>query len=502
MKVLTALQTKKAEEFAAKEGMGADRLMENAGAAATRIIKETTALSGKRVVVVTGYGNNGGDGYVVARKLKEYGAKVSVVMAVGIAGTNNSAKMQNRAIGLQIPMLYYFDNTAIANQLIDSAEIIVDAIFGTGFHGMPDKDMEKIIDRINRSKAQVFSLDLPSGVICDTGEVFGSAVKADVTVAFIGYKPCHFLSPACEYCGDVRALSIGFEVLEDFECYAEVTEANTAKSALSVIPKNANKGTKGTAVIFAGSYGMAGAAILSARSAMRSGAGVVRLCVPDSIYPIAAPVLPEIVFKPLKEKCGFLCSQSFNASLLEKCDSVLVGPGLGDNENTTGFLYSLLEQVSSPVVIDADGLNAIRNNLDVLKTVSAPVIVTPHPGEMARLSGLTVAEVEKDRIGVAKYFANKYGVITVLKGTYTVIAAPSGKIYLNVTGTQGMATAGSGDMLSGMIAAFLANKTSPLEATVSAVCLHGVAGERTAARLGVRGMMVSDMIEQLPFVLN
>lgn len=502
MKVLTALQTKRAEDFAAQIGLGADRLMENAGAAATRIVKECTALSGRKAVVVTGYGNNGGDGFVVARKLKEYGAKVSVVMAVGIAGTNNSAVMQNRAMGLQIPMIYYFDNTVIANELLESADIIVDAIFGTGFHGSPDKDMERIICSINRSKAKVFSLDLPSGVICDTGEVLGEAVKADVTVAFIGYKPCHFLSPACEFCGDIKAVSIGFELREDFECFAEVIEPEKARAALSTIPKKANKGTKGTAVIFAGSYGMAGAAIISARAAMRSGAGVVRLCVPDSIYPIAGPVLPEVVFNPLKENNGFLCSKSFEIQLLQKAQSVLVGPGLGNNESTTGFLYALLEQVSSPVVIDADGLNAIKDNLDILKTVKSSAIVTPHPGEMARLLGVSIEEVEKDRVGIAKAFASEYGVITILKGAYTVIAAPSGKIYLNVTGSQGMATAGSGDMLSGMIAAFLANKTSPLTAAVSAVCLHGSAGEKTAARLGIRGMTVNDMIEQLPFVLN
>lgn len=502
MKVLDSLQTKKAEEYAAGIGMGADRLMENAGSAAARIIREQFAVTGRKIVVVTGQGNNGGDGFVVARKLKEYGAKVSVVMAVGIAGTKNSAIMQQRAIQLQIPMLYYYDNVTLATELIDGADIIVDAIFGTGFHGAPERDIKQIIEHINRAKAKRVALDVPSGVICDNGEVLGAAVRADITVGFIGYKPCHFLAPSDGFCGKVFAVSIGFNLPSEFECYAEVVDVETAKAGLSHIPRNANKGTKGTALIFAGSYGMAGAAILSARAAMRSGVGIVRLSVPKPVYNIAGPVLPEVVFKPLDDKNGFFSKESFNADLFQGSNSVLIGPGLGNNQDTAEFTLEVLKNTKLPTVIDADGLNVLAGNTDRLKDILAPLIVTPHPGEMARLMDCDIETVEKDRIGFAKRFAAEHGVIIVLKGAYTVIAAPSGKVYLNVTGCEGMATAGSGDMLSGMIAAFLANGTKPLAATVSAVCLHGAAGEKTANRLGVRGMTVSDMIEKLPFILN
>lgn len=502
MKVLNRLQTIKAEEYAASIGMGSERLMENAGSAAARIIKEQFSVVGKKAVVVTGHGNNGGDGYVVARKLKEYGAKVTIVMAVGIAATKNSAVMQQRALQLQIPMLYYYDNTAIAGELIDGADIIVDGIFGTGFHGAPERDIKDIIEHMNRAKAKKVALDIPSGVVCDTGEVFGAAVKADITVGFIGYKPCHFLSPAAVYCGRVFAVSIGFALPADYECYAEVSDIDTAKKSLTVIPVNAHKGTKGTAAIFAGSYGMAGAAMICARASMRSGAGLVRLCVPNSIYSIAGPVLPEVVFNPLKDKNGFFYGESFKNDLLEKVNSVLLGPGIGNNDDTAEFVFNILKNSSVPIVIDADGLNALVGKTGLLKKLTVPVIVTPHPGEMARLFECSIETVEKDRIGTAKRFAAEYGVITVLKGAYTVIAAPSGKVYINVTGCEGMATAGSGDMLGGMISAFLANGTNPLTAAVSAVCLHGAAGEKTAGRMGVRGMTVSDMIEQLPFILN
>lgn len=502
MKVLTASETKKAEEYGNLNGLNNDRLMENAGSAASVIIKNHFALAGKRVVVLTGQGNNGGDGYVVARKLKEYGAKVSVVMAFGLAGTKSSLAMQQRAAAMQIPIIYYYDNAEISEELIDKADIIVDGIFGIGFHGALDNNLQTIVQRANNTKAAKIALDIPSGVICDSGKVLGAAFKADLTVSFIGYKPCHFIAPASDYCGRVLCASIGFELPNDFFAFAEVLSAAEAKKMLPEIPWNANKGTKGTAAIYAGSFGMAGAAFLAAKAAMRSGAGITRLCVAESIYPILASMLPEAVFRPLKEKNGHLCFDSVEYNDLKGIKSVLVGPGIGNNEDTASAVLRLIEAAEVPMVIDADGLNSIANNLDVLAKKKIPVIVTPHPGEMARLLKTDVKTVESNRIGFAKDFSKKYSVITVLKGAYTVIATPEDKCYINTTGCEGMATAGSGDMLSGMITAFLANGCTPEKAAAAAVCLHGEAGERTASRLGVRGMIASDMIEQLPFILN
>lgn len=501
MKILTALQTKKAEQIAFNMGINGARLMENAGSAAARVIKQNYNLEQKQVVVVVGQGNNGGDGYVVARKLKEYGAKVAVIMAMGIAATPDSLAMQKRATDCGISVINFYDNTDLSKALIDSAEIIVDAIFGIGFHGAADREISSIIKIINTSKAKKVCLDLPSGVIADSGEVLGSAVKGDLTVSFIGYKPCHFEYPASEYSGKTVAVSIGIDDKRITDYLAEVIEVSDALSYLSKIPSNAHKGTKGTALIIGGSLGMAGAPMLAAKAAMRSGVGVVKVCLPKDAYFAAAPMLPEAVFLPKEGKDGFLCGEDINSSIFKNAGSVLIGPGMGLNDNTVSAVLKAISHSRVPTVIDADGLNAVSLDPELLKSDSV-VAVTPHPGEMSRLTGKTVAEIQNDRISAAVEFAKEYGVITVLKGSYTIIAAPSGKIYLNTTGNEAMATAGSGDMLSGMIAAFLANGTEPEKAVVAAVCLHGAAGDKAAKELGKRGVLTTDMIETLPFIFK
>ncbi len=274
-----------------------------------------------------------------------------------------------------------------------------------------------------------------------------------------------------------------------------------ARKYLVKIPKDANKGTKGTAAIFAGSYGMVGAAIISASSALKSGAGIVRLCVDDEIYPILAPALPEMVFKPLNRDSDYADKERLFETL-KGAKSLLIGPGLSNTKTTKALVENLLEISEVPTIIDADGLNAIVGDLDVLKTAKAKTIVTPHPLEMARLIGENVETVLKNRVQVAEKFAKTYGVITVLKGAYTLIASPDRETYINKTGCEGMATAGSGDMLSGMISAFLANGMEPLKATVCAVCLHGEAGERATKKLGVRSVTAMDMVKELPLTLK
>lgn len=502
MKILTANQTRRAEQNTFNIGISGERLMENAGSAAARIISRNFHLQNIRAVVVVGQGNNGGDGYVVARKLKEYGAKVSVIMAMGFAMTRDSALMQKRAEQSQVPTLNYYDNKDLAENLIDTADIIVDAIFGIGFHGAADREISVIIERINRSSAKKIALDIPSGVIADSGEVIGSAIKANLTVSFIGYKPCHFEYPSNEYCGKTVAVSIGIEDKYIDEFSAEVIEPENALKMLKVIPRNAHKGTKGTALIIGGCYGMVGAPMISAKAAMRSGVGIVKVCLPRTAYSAAAPMLPEAVFVPTKDDLDYLSADCISKDLFKNINSLLIGPGMSLNDLTVGAVIKAIAFSKVPTVIDADGLNALSSNLEVLKEISVPLIVTPHPGEMSRLIGKSVDEIQKNRMSVALEFAREYGVITVLKGAYTVIALPDGKVYINTTGNEGMATAGSGDMLAGMIAAFLANGMDPAKAVVSAVSLHGAAGDKAAEKFGIRGLMVSDIIEQLHSLLN
>lgn len=502
MKILTAEQTRLAESIGIKSGMSGERLMENAGAAATRVIKERFDINQKRVIVVAGQGNNGGDGFVVARKLKEYGARVSVILTMGFATTQDSSLMLNRAVQAGVAILNYYDDIDLSNNLIASADLLVDAIFGIGFHGAPDRELSAIIERINKSTAKTISLDLPSGVSCNDGEVRGAAVKAELTVSFIGYKPCHFMPSASEYCGETVSVSIGIDDESINTSFAEVIDRKTALDFLKPFPSDAHKGTKGMAVIFGGSFGMAGAPMLSARSALRSGAGVVKVCLPKSIYGIAATYLQEAIFTPLNENDGKFSADSFDLGLLTGADSVLIGPGMGVSDGTVSVISKLVLSAKVPLVIDADGLNALATQPEILKQALTEVVVTPHPGEMSRLLNKSVKKIQKDRISAAVEFAKTYGVITVLKGAYTVIASPSGKLYINTTGNNVLATAGSGDMLAGMIVAFLANGMEPLMAAVSAVCLHGAVGDLAALELGDRGVITSDMIERLPLIFK
>ncbi len=502
MKILTSEQTRSVERSAMRMGMSGERLMENAGAAATRVIKEKFEVNGLKAVVVVGQGNNGGDGYVVARKLKEYGTNVTVILAMGPSVTADSTSMFNRARQAQVAFLNYYDDEVLCAKLIESSDIIVDAIFGIGFHGAPDRDACEIIGKINDSSAKKISLDIPSGLTCDSGEVKAPAVCADLTISFIGYKPCQFLFPSSNYCGKTVAVSIGIDEQLITEGYAEIIDNKKSIGLLSDIPLAAHKGTKGMVVIFGGSYGMVGAPVLSAKAAYRSGAGIVRVCLPDNVYPIAATMLPEAIFSPASHNEGFLTSDSVKADIIKGAKAVLVGPGMGLNADTVAAVAKIVALSKVPTVIDADGLNALAEDPEILKSKQADVIITPHPGEMSRLCGKSVAEIQNNRIAVASNYAVENKVITVLKGAYTVIALPSGRVFINTTGNAGMATAGSGDMLAGMISAFLANGTDPVSATIAAVNLHGAVGDMTAEQLGIRGITTSDMIQRLPFLLN
>ena len=378
--------------------------------------------------------------------------------------------------------------------------MLIDAIFGIGFHGAVDRELEQIIALMNRSLARTVSLDLPSGVQCDTGAVFGAAVRAVRTISFMGYKPCHFIFPAAEYCGQVHCVSIGVSEAQTADCTAVVLEPKQALAALTPIAENAHKGSKGTALIFAGSYKMPGAAYFAALAAMRTGAGFVKLVLPKPAYPLVAPLVPEAVFEPYEAQPEAL-DETWLLGLLEKADSVLIGPGMGTGDMTEKLLRLVLQHAAVPVIVDADALNVLAHNKALLQEVKAPVILTPHPGEMARLTGKSVAELEQNRLQTATDFAEKNGVITLLKGAYTVIAEKGEKPFVNVTGNACMATAGSGDMLSGILAALAANGTEPLLAAAAGACLHGLSGDAVRAKMGLRGATVRDLLNELPSIL-
>ena len=315
----------------------------------------------------------------------------------------------------------------------------------------------------------------------------GAAFCADLTVTFIALKPCFVLPEGSDYCGEVLVADIGVKPIGS-------TFSTTQKPEFKKRRHNSHKGIYGTALLFCGSYGYAGAAVLAARAALRSGVGIAKAVLSESIYAPFTAAVPEAVCVPIKQNG----TADLNIkALLNKADAVLAGSGSGNNGETEYLVKELLKTAEIPIVIDADGINVIANSIDIIKNTKAPVILTPHPGEMARLLGVTAKEVEADRVSIARGFAKEYGCILVLKGANTIIALPNGEITFNLTGNPGMACGGSGDVLSGITVSLLAQGFSPESAAKYAVYLHGEAGDKAALRRGERAMLPTDIIEEL-----
>lgn len=482
MKILTTDLIKESEESAVRSGAFSFReLMLRAGSAAAEIIMQKFDCRAKKVTVVCGRGNNGGDGCVIAEILAQHGANVTVCTPFGAPVTENAAYYYERLV-----------NVRKTEELIPNADIIIDAVFGIGLNRAPDEKTTEIINRINSADAVRISVDIPSGVAADSGYVFGAAVKADLTVTFIALKPCFVLPYGSDYCGETVVADIG----------APPVNYSYKTNEKPVFPKrlhNSHKGSFGTALMLCGSYGMAGAAVLAAKAALRSGAGILKAVLCENIYLPFTVSLPEAVCVPVKpNENGTLCYDNLDlSSLLKGCSAALIGCGLGNNGDTAKIVRRLCEISEIPLVIDADGINALCGGIDIIKKSKAPIILTPHPGEMARLCSLTVREVKENRAEIAKAFAEKYGCVLVLKGANTIIAEPTGELCFNMTGNPGMSTGGSGDALAGIILSLLSQGLTAGDAARAAVYLHGEAGDKAAAKRGERAMLPTDLIEEL-----
>lgn len=482
MKILTTDLIRKSEESAVASGAFSLReLMYRAGSAAAEIIMQKYDCRNKKITVVCGRGNNGGDGCVIAGILSENGGRVTVATPFGAPSTENAAYYYNK--------LQYVTKT---DAFTPDADIIVDAIFGIGLNRAPDQSTAEVINAINSSDSIRVAVDIPSGVGADSGRVFGCAVNADLTVTFIALKPCFVLPDGSDYCGEVVVADIGAPPVS----YSFLT---TEKPIFKKRRHNSHKGTFGTGLMLCGSYGMAGAAILAARAALRSGIGILKAAVCESVYYPFTVSVPEAVCLPVEpNNSGTLCPDKLNLpELLKGCSAALIGCGMGNNGDTARLVKELTEISEIPLVIDADGINALAGSIDIIKKSKAPIILTPHPGEMARLCSLTVREVEENRVETARGFALKHGCVLVLKGGNTIIAEPNGEVYFNMTGNPGMATGGSGDALAGIILSLLAQGLSAENAAKAAVYLHGEAGDKAAARRGEWAMLPSDLIEEL-----
>lgn len=508
MFVVTSNQMYQAECNAVSRGISFPQLMENAGCACAAIIKKQFNINksnSKKVLVICGKGKNGGDGFVIARKMWEYGCDVTVMLACGEPKAKDAIDMYSLVETAGIDIVSYNNNLTLLKSYIENAEIIVEAVFGTGFSGSLNHSLSVLAQAVNSAKAPVIAIDVPAGTDCDSATVQGTVFKADITIAISAYKPIHIMKPCNKYCGKIVTADIGiikddFRKLDSVACFTL-----NASEIHQMMPKRkivSNKGTYGHALCVCGSMRMTGAAYLAVGGALRCGTGLVTAAFPQSAYAAIAPKLVEPLLLPLDSSLEGTFSFSAASGILDasnKATAVLMGCGLGFNKDTVRLVTNLIREIKKPLILDADGINALSTNIDILKEAQAPVIITPHPGEMSRLCGKSVAEILANPIATAYEFAKKYGIVVVLKGANTVVCdGKTDKIYLNTTGNSGLARGGSGDLLAGMAVSFLAQGISPFDAAVCAVYLHGLCADYVAEKTSMRGMLPSDVLNALP----
>ena len=506
MIVVESGEMKIMERDAVRQGVSLSSLMEQAGAAVAELAaKLITQKKLKNITVLCGKGNNGGDGFVIARFLSLM-CNVTVIIASENPETD-LAKLNFNLIPDKVNILYHTSQREECADVIIGSDMIIDAIYGIGFKDILDPDSTELVIRSNMSTAIKIAVDIPSGIICNTGEILGDCFHADYTVTFTALKPLHVLYPSMDYCGEVTVAKVGIpQNIVDMCTYAmKTTDEYIEKHPIKPLAKSAHKGTNGTLLSVCGSYGMSGAAVLSGMAALRSGVGILKSAIPKSIYPIVAGKLTEAVFLPLKEtEDGLISIDDFDKlqiEILNRASAVLIGCGLGQNDDMGDLVSALITTSTKPLVLDADGINAIAANIDVLRQSYAPIILTPHPGEMARLTSTDTQTVQKNRYSTARNFASEFGVTVVLKGANTIIALPDGNVYVNLTGNNGMAKGGSGDILAGLMASFLAQGMNYDEAAINAVYYHGLLGDKCSEKFSSRTMLPSDMLEAIPEVL-
>ncbi len=499
MKILTVEQMKAEERLSDEMGVTYQRLMENAGCAAASFIRKTLSnIVGRNFMIFCGSGNNGGDGLVVARKLFEEGANVIVVLCGGIPRSDEAKYMYDCIIQAGITMLDFDMDRKKVDELLEGADIIIDALFGTGFSGEFRPPYDEIAEMINSDLAVKISLDIPSGVDAETGIAAKGSVKANFTVAFEAAKPGHLLLPGREFCGSTDVVDIGIphEVKEQIEQNCFVTGEDMVFSSIRRRPRFSNKGTFGRLLCITGSANFPGASALSAMGAMRAGAGITTVATTEKVVSMIAPRIPEATFLPLPENPDGTISAEAKEKLLpfvETVDAVLIGCGLGRGKDIAEIVDFVLENAIGTVVLDADGLNCIAENPEVLKKAKKIPIITPHMGEMARLCKAPIPEIIEKRIEIASETAKKYDAIVVLKDSSTIIAEPNGDIYFNSTGNPALSKGGSGDCLAGMIASFAAQGYIETACAVCGVYLHGFAADKAAEELSEYGMLPSDI---------
>lgn len=509
MRVVTAHTMQEIDRRAIDEyGIPGLQLMESAGLGCAEAIIAQYGLKG-RAVVVAGKGNNGGDGYVIARLLIQKGWEIKVYVMAGRDQISGDAATNLERLPRDIIHFCPQEGQLPALQMepVFQADVIVDALLGTGLRSDISGVYLEAIELINSSGRPIVAVDIPSGIHGTTGRVLGDAVRADCTVTFAFAKLGHVLYPGAEYTGKLIIADIGIppQLMETASGYDFLND-ETIHPMLHRRDRQAHKGHFGHCLIIAGSVGKTGAAAMSANSAVRAGSGLVTLAVAESLHQVIEIKTTEVMTVALPDSnSGYLTSSAFPTieKLLAGKDAVAIGPGLDRRPGTTSLVQNIVESVSLPLVIDADGLNALAEDIGVLRRKkSATVVLTPHPGEMARLLGTSIPDVEAIRISVAQEFARNYGIYLVLKGARTIIASPAGTAAINGSGNPGMATGGMGDVLTGILTSLLGQGYSGWDACRLGVFLHGYAADMVAEEKGEIGITASDVQEMLPYAYN
>ena len=486
-------------------------LMENAGIQITNeILKKFPQIQDERVVIVAGKGNNGGDGFVVARHLFNRGCQLVVLLLASKKELKGDAALNAGIagkIGITIKEITSARHWGANKKILSKATVVVDAIFGMGLANPARGLYATVIQGINKSKSFKVAVDIPSGLLSDTFAIIGPCVKADLTVSLAAAKVAHVFPPAEDYVGELKIgdISVPPYLFEDEKFKLEMVEKERIRPYFKRRKKATHKGTYGHLLMLSGSVGKTGAAAMAGKAALKMGAGLVTAGVPKSCLPIVARSMMELMTEPLPETDkGTLAVEALSEilRLLEEKDVLMLGPGISTHESTKKLVLSLLTRLRIPVVLDADALNILASKPDILKSLSKPAVVTPHPGEFARLLKLSTKEVLDRRLELVPRFAKKFGVYVVLKGYRTLTATPEGKTFINPTGNPGMATAGSGDVLSGMIASMIIQEKNILDAILAAVYVHGLSGDIGAARLGEKSLTAGNMITYLPAAIK
>ena len=510
MKIVNADEMREIDRRAIEDyGVPGIVLMENAGRAAAEAIEDICLKNNiASVLVVAGKGNNGGDGFVVARHLVNRGFDCSILLIGKMPDIKGDARLNlNIAEKMGIQILESSNNILMVHEAIRSAGLLVDALLGTGLRNNVEGFYAEAIDAINISGCHIVSLDIPSGLDSSTGRVLGITVEADFTVTFCLPKVGSVIYPGASYIGDLILADTGAprDLLEDRNLKTSIIVKEEVTQLIMPRDEEGHKGSYGHLLVVAGSTGKTGAAVMSAEAGMKGGAGLVTLAFPASLSHIIECRLKEVMTEPLVEESGGSFVSGAAARILKKLDgktALVLGPGISRNDETGQMIRHLLHGLSTPAIIDADALWHLSSAKELIAECKVPLILTPHPGEMATMLGISISEVQGDRLGISKRFAAEYGCFLILKGARTVIASPAGDLFINTTGNPGMASGGTGDVLAGLIGALLCQGCSPLESAVAGVWIHGEAGDRVKEEKGEAGLIASDIINKIPEVMR